>query len=174
MIDDTQKLLDRRNRRKNPRREMQGGRDAAPSSCALAATTPPLLSTATPSSRLAATTAAIDMSTDEHGHEHGDHRHDHDHDDHGMPAVGSTSMSLVAAPATGALSLLQSANALGRLDAAPTPCAPPSSASSLAVDAPPLTGIDVASSSAPALDGDSMRSTLRDMVQPAPPPRYVM
>ena len=75
------------------------------------------------------------------------------------------------ASTAGALSLLQAADALGRLDAAPTSSrALPDPSPSLVVDAPSLTGVDAASL-APALDGDSAPSTLPDMVQRALPPR---
>jgi hypothetical protein len=87
-----------------------------------------------------------------------------------MVELGATSPPLVVAPTAGALSLLQAADAFGRLDAAPTSRAPPGPSPSLVVDAPQLTGVDAASP-APALDGDSTPSMLPDMVQHALPPR---
>ncbi|XP_066324131.1 uncharacterized protein [Miscanthus floridulus] len=132
---------------------MQGGRDVAPQADALAAATQsPVLSAATSSSTPAATTMAVGTTMEELAAT--------------SAAVGTTTVELgvtspplVMAPTAGALSLLQAADALGRLDATPTSsCAPPDPSPSLVVDAPSLTGVDTASL-APVLDGDSAPST---------------
>ena len=56
-----------------------------------------------------------------------------------MVELEATSLPLVAAPTASALILLQAADTLGRLDAAPTSRAPPGPSPSLVVDAPAST-----------------------------------
>jgi len=113
---------------------MQGGRDAAPPADALAAATqPPVLSAATSSPALAATTMAVGTTMEELAAT--------------SAAVGTTTVELgvtspplVVAPTASALSLLQAADVLGRLDAAPTSSrAPPGPCPPLVVDASSLT-----------------------------------
>lgn len=115
-------------------RTMQGGRDATPPAGTLAATTPP--------PALVATSAVVGMSAEQ---------------------LGAASPPLFTASPTGTLSLLQAADALSRLDAAPTVHALLGPAPFLVVDALMVTGVDAASS-APVLDGDSARVTLPDVV----------
>ena len=92
---------------------MQDGRDAAPPADALATATQPLvLSATTPSTRAFATVVAVGTTMEELGATSAAV---------GTTTVelGATSLPLVAAPTASALSLLQAADTLGRLDAAP-------------------------------------------------------
>ena len=112
---------------------MQGSRDTAPPVDVLAAATqPPMLSAATSSPALAATTVAVGTTMEELGATSAAV-------DTTMVELGATSPPLVAAPTASALILLQAADTLGRLDAAPTSRAPPGPSLSLVVDAPAST-----------------------------------